>query len=195
VKRWPWNRILAGIACLLILVGVAPLAYLIWFGTAHSFEPLSMPFPLKRGEYTSPYFTTDLDEDYQVEIYSLPFDRTTLELDWKIVDETGVVIQSGTYTDAGQGRGNDAILSRNYRPRRGVRQRAMVTVHQDVASTGYSDVRLHVGLPERSLESAYGSAAFLAWAGWIAGPGVLMLLVLLIVRAVRWSTRPRTASS
>ncbi len=90
VKSWPWRVIFGGIGGLLILVGVAPMAYLLWFGTAHNFEPLSAPLSLKRGEYTSAFFKTDLDEDYQVEIYFLPSDRTPLDLDWKIVDENGV---------------------------------------------------------------------------------------------------------
>ena len=99
MKSWPWRMIFGSIGGLLILVGVTPIAYLLWFGTAHNFEPLSAPLSLKRGEYTSALFKTDLDEDYQVEIYSLPYHRSPLDLDWKIVDESGVVIQSGVYTE------------------------------------------------------------------------------------------------
>jgi hypothetical protein len=100
--------IFGSIGGLLILLGVAPIAYLLWFGTAHNFEPLSAPLSLKRGEYTSPLFRTDLDEDYQVDIYSLPNNRSPLDLDWKIVDESGVLIQSGVYTEDQHYGGNDA---------------------------------------------------------------------------------------
>src|SRR5580658_11072364 len=99
MKSWPWRLIFGSIGGLLILIGITPLAYLWWFGTAHNLAPLSAPISLKRGEYTSPSFKTDLDEDYQVEIYFLPFHRTPLDLDWKIVDENGALIQSGVYTE------------------------------------------------------------------------------------------------
>ena len=84
MKSWPWRMILGSTGGLLIFIGVTPIAYLLWFGTAHNFEPLSAPLSLKRGEYTSALFKTDLDEDYQVEIYFLPYHRSPLDLDWKI---------------------------------------------------------------------------------------------------------------
>jgi hypothetical protein len=187
VKAWRWQTILACVACLLIVVGLAPLAYLVWWGSAHNLQPVSMPLPLRRGEYTSPFFTTDLDDNYQVDIYFLPFQRTPLDLDWKIVDDARTVIQSGSYRDQHPG-GNNAILG-HYRPKRGLRQRVIVNIHQDVqtpeAQAPGSDVRLHVGLPERGLEQAYGSAAAIFWAAVVAGAGALMLLILLILRATR----------
>jgi hypothetical protein len=154
----------------LILVGVAPLTYLLWWGHPHKLEPLSVPLSLKRGEYTSPFFSTDLDDDYQIEIYFLPYPRTPLNLDWKILDETGALIQSGTYREDQKGDGNDAILESHYRPKRGSRQRIMVSVDKDVQAPD-SDTRLHVGLPERSLEIAYGSGAAIEWAAIFAGAG------------------------
>jgi hypothetical protein len=62
----PWIRFLFWFGCVLVVVGVAPIAYLIWFGAAHNFQPLSMPLPLKHGEYTSAVFKTDLNETYQI---------------------------------------------------------------------------------------------------------------------------------
>ena len=129
MKSWPWRMIFGGVGGLLILVGVTPIAYLLWFGNAHNFEPLSAPLSLKRGEYTSALFETDLDEDYQVEIYFLPRDRSPLELDWKIVDERGVLIQSGVYTEDQHSGVNDAILTRKYRPKRGSANRIILNVH------------------------------------------------------------------
>jgi hypothetical protein len=167
-------------------VGVAPLAYLLWWGKTHNLEPLSVPISLRRGDYTSPFFTTDLDDDYQIEIYFLPYHRTPLDLEWKIVDETGALIQSGGYSEDQMG-GNDAILERHYRPKRGSRQRIMLSIRQDVQATE-SDTRLHIGLPERGLEQAYGSAAATIWAAIVAGAGAIMLLVLLILRVLRRQT-------
>jgi hypothetical protein len=186
LKRWPWRTILVSLATLLVLVGVAPLAYLLWWGKTHNLEPLSVPISLRRGDYTSPFLTTDLDDDYQIEIYFLPYHRTPLDLEWKIIDETGALIQSGGYSEDQMG-GNDAILERHYRPKRGSRQRIMLSIRQDVQATE-SDTRLHIGLPERGLEQAYGSAAATIWAAIVAGAGAIMLLVLLILRVLRRQT-------
>jgi hypothetical protein len=184
VKRRPWGMILLGVGVSLALVGVAPLGFLLWRGSAHNLEPLSAHISLKRGQYKSPLFTTDLDDDYQIEIYSLPPHQIPLDLDWRIVDESGTNIQSGTYSEDHQMGGNDAILTRSYRPKRGSPQRIIVSIHQDV-QVDDTDTKLHVGLPEKGLEQAYGSAAAIRWAAIVAGPGAIMLLVLLILRAIR----------
>jgi hypothetical protein len=191
VKSWPWRLIFGSIGGLLVLIGITPLAYLLWFGTAHNFEPLSAPISLKHGEYTSPFFKTDLDEDYQVEIYFLPYHRTPLDLDWKIVDENGALIQSGVYTEDHHIGGNDAILTRKYRPTRGSAHRIILNIQQDVqAKDGEgqlqpTDTRLHIGVPERGLDQAYGSAAAIVWAAGVAGPGTIILIFLLVLRVIR----------
>jgi hypothetical protein len=199
LKRWHWRKTLAGVAVFLVISGVAPLAYLSWFGSAHNFTPLSVPISLKHGEYISPFFTTDLDEGYQVEIYFLPYPRTPLDLDWKIVDAAGAVIQSGKYKEDQhlvdhQLGGNDAILEREFRPIRGSRQRVIVSIHQDVVTPDAekrlrsTDTRLYVGLPERGLEQAFGLGLYSVWAAVVAGAGAIMLLVLLILRVFRPQT-------
>jgi hypothetical protein len=186
--------IFGSIGGLLILVGVTPIAYLLWFGTAHNFEPLSAPLSLKRGEYRSALFKTDLDEDYQVEIYSLPYNRIPLDLDWKIVDESGALIQSGVYTEGQHPGASDAILTRKYRPKRGSANRIILNVHQDIqAKSGErqlqpTDVRLHIGVPERGLEQAYGSVAAIVWAAIVGGLGAVILVFLLVMRVIRPKT-------
>jgi len=194
LKSWPWRLSFGSIGGLLILIGIAPLVYLWWFGTAHNFEPLSAPISLKHGEYTSPSFKTDLDEDYQVEIYFLPSPRTPLDLDWKIVDENGALVQSGVYTEdlhiADRG-GNDVILTRKYRPGRGSAQKIILNIHQDVqAKDGArqsqpTDIRLHIGLPERGLEQPYGYAVATVWAAGVGGLGAIILFILLVLRVIR----------
>jgi hypothetical protein len=194
VKSWPWRMIFGSIGGILILLGVTPIAYLLWSGTSHNLAPLSAPLSLKRGEYTSPLFKTDLDEDYQVEIYSLPTYRSPLDLDWKIVDESGLLIQSGVYTEDQQLGGNDAILTRNYRPKRGAANRIILNVHQDVQAKSAegqlhpTDVRLHIGVPERTLEQAYGSVAAIAWAAVVGGLGAIILAFQMVMRAIRPKT-------
>jgi hypothetical protein len=184
VKRRPWGTIFLGVGISLALVGVAPLGYLLWRGSAHNWEPLSAHISLKRGQYKSPLFTTDLDDDYQIEIYFLPPHQIPLDLDWRVVDASGTNIQSGTYSEDHQMGGNDVILTRSYRPKRGSLQRIIVSIHQDV-QVDDTDTRLHVGLPEKGLEQAYGSAVAIRWAAIVAGPGAIMLLVLLILRVIR----------
>jgi hypothetical protein len=199
MKKWQWRKILIGVAVFLVVLGIAPLAYLLWFGSAHNFTPLSVPISLKRGEFISPFFTTDLDEGYQVEIYFLPSPRTPLDLDWKIVDEAGTVIKSGKYTDDQylgdrQLLGNDAVLERQFQPKRGSRQRVIVSIHQDVVTPDAerrlrsTDTRLYVGLPERGLEQAFGVGVYSVWAAVVAGAGALILLVLLALRVFRRQT-------
>lgn len=168
MKGWPWRPILSGVALFLLVLGIAPIAYFFWWGNAHNLEPISIPIPLKRGEYASPFFITDLDGSYQIEIYFLPPHRIPLELDWRIADESGVVIRSGNYSEAQQMGGNDAILDRNYRSKPGVRQRIIVNIHQDIEANAV-DTRLHIGLPERGLGQAYGFGVATLWAAFVSG--------------------------
>jgi len=189
LKVRPWPAILVTVAVLLVLVGLAPLVYLSWWGYAHRVEILSDPLPLKHGEYTSPVFTTDTDDDYQIEIYFLPRHRTPLDLDWKTIDERGALTQSGSYSEEHQMGGNVAILERHYRARPGSRQRIIVDIHQDLEASD-ADTRLHVGVPERGLEQAYGFGIAIPWAAFVAGPGAILLLVLAVLRVVERSKRP-----
>lgn len=170
-----------------IIVGLGPLSYLLWWGSLGTVEPLSVPISLDAGQFTSPYYTPAPDESYQVEIYFLPFNRTPLDLDWKIVDDGGEVIASGDYTDQVTG-GNDAILG-HYVPGRRSRQRIVVTIHQgdNVPNT---DPRLHIGLPERGLAVGYGFAFVVGWAILVAFVGVIRVFV-----ASRAKLRTREASS
>jgi len=194
LNRWHWRKILVGVAVFLVVLGITPLAYLLWFGSTHNFTPLSVPISLKRGEFTSPFFTTDLNDDYQVEIYFLPHRTTPLDLDWKIVDESGVLIQSGVYTEDQHLGGNDAILTRKYRPKRGSANRIILNVHQDIQAKSSerqlqpADVRLHIGVPERALEQSYGSVAAIVWAAVVGGLGTIILVFLLVMRAIRPKT-------
>jgi hypothetical protein len=186
MTRWPWRTILVSVGVSLMLVGVAPLVYLSWWGAVHKLEALSVPLPLQRGKYTSPFFTTDLDDEYQIDIYFLPWNRTPLDLDWKIVDDRGAVLESGTYRD--QQTGGNAVVLGHYRPQSKSRQRVIVNMHSDAVQAARPDLNLHIGLPERGLEQAYGLTAAIRWALLIAGAGAMTLLLLLIERGLRSDT-------
>ena len=84
MKQRAVPQILFMVAGLLIFVGIAPLACSLGWVWTHDLESLSMSIPLKRGEYTSPLFATDLDDEYQIEIYDLPPHLVSLDVDWKI---------------------------------------------------------------------------------------------------------------
>jgi hypothetical protein len=192
MKQWLTPKILIGSGCILILLGIAPLAFALW--EASQSRPLSMPLPLKRGEYTSPYFRTYLSGTYQIDVDSLPFERTPLDLDWTIVDDRDAAILQGSFVDPERGspiwpgnshefRGNTVGLGA-YRPRFGLRQRIITRVHKDVEASN-SIARLEIGQPEISLELSYGSFLLLGWAGVVGGTGGVMLLILLIQQQAR----------
>jgi hypothetical protein len=141
---------------------------------------------------------------YQIDIDSLPFERTALDLDWRIVDDNGAVIREGAYSDSDpaggyrplpaarlERRGNAVTLG-EYRPNFGKRQRIIMRVHQDVQGDS-AVARLEIGQPEVSLELSYGIFLILGWAGIVGGAGRVMLLVLLIRRSIRRKTAARAS--
>ena len=180
MKHWPWSKILAIFACLLIVIGIAPPASL-FFGGSHNFFPLKMPLPLTKGEYTSQIFTTDLDDAY--EIYIIPDDFRTkkiqLNLDWKIVDESGNVIQQGRYRELTE---TNWVTIGEFQSKINRRQKIIVKVNQNVEGIGTAQPRLIIGLPQRNSDYYDVRDIFNAWAVIIAGPGAILLLFLLIRR-------------
>jgi hypothetical protein len=185
VKKWPWTKIFFGVACLLVLVGVEPLAYMFWEG--ENAQPLSMPLPLKSSEYASPYFRTYLSGNYQIQMEwagrpDAQAEQAVVDLDWKIVDESGAVIQQGTYSELLDGANN--VNLGEYRPKFGQRQRIITIVHQDVQGSR-ANATLEIGQPEISLDLGYGAFLILGWACLVGGSGAIVFCVLLIRRMTR----------
>jgi hypothetical protein len=154
-----------------------------WWVNTHNAEPLSVKLALTRGEYTSPYFITDLDGAYQIELDwaggGFPDRQTMIDLDWKIVDESGTVIREGAYNDA-TGGANDILLG-SYSPKLGQRQRIVVNIHQDAGGNS-PNPRLEIGQPEVGLDLAEGFTPLaIEWTGAVAGVGVIVLIVMLII--------------
>lgn len=111
-------------------------------------------------------------------MYSLPFNRTALDLDWEIEDDRGAVIQKGAYRDRIPPGGNAVTLG-EYRPTRGLQQRIVLKIYHDVEGADDAHPVLEISLPERMLTSGYEVPAAIVWAVLIAMFGVTVLLVLL----------------
>ena len=175
LKRWAWHKIVAGLAWSLVLLGFAPLGIVCWWGITHSARPVSMPLPLKRGEYSSRFFTTELNEDYRIDIqWDDPSAKwKALDLDWRIVDDNGALLQQGAYKY--RLRGNTAALGQYHSTRR-LRQRIIIRNLQDAQELELAHPKLEVTLPERSLDMSYAAIYPIRLAFVVGGPGMLILL-------------------
>jgi hypothetical protein len=191
VKNWPWRRILMILGVVLIVVGLAPLAALLWDGLTHNDRPLSMDFPLRAGQYTSPEFKTDRAESYMIQMEMM--DSTgrgiglnpdaVLDLDWKITNLDGAVIATGALVQPV--RGANAVNIGEYAPKRGLRQRMIFNLHRDFAEPTGSKVTLEINSTEDPEGFAFGAALFATWAAFVGGSGGALLLVMLVLQIVR----------
>ncbi len=201
MKKWPWKKILLGAVLFLIAVGIFPFSYLYWFAHAHNLQPLSMPVPLQQGEYASAEFKTDLDENYMIQLELMDPTRRSIELnkaavldlDWKIVDAKGDVIQRGSQ-DLQIGAANEVNLG-EYHPQRGVAQRLILDLHRNLDEPEGSRVTIDVNSTEDPEGMAFGFVLFARWAIFVAGPGVIILVALLVARFVHPSGRDRPAKT
>ena len=198
MKKWPWRRIPIALALLLIAVGVTPIALLLWFRRAHNFQPLSMPVPLKQGKYTSAIFRTDLDEPYMIQLeFSDSSHRSmglnpdaVLDLDWKIVDANGTMIQQGAQNTR-LSWANSVNLA-EYHPKRGAAQQLIFSLHRDIVEPQGSNVTLEINSTEDPEGMAIGYYMFLWWAIVVAGSGSILLAILLIRRRAAPERRAKT---
>lgn len=190
VKDWPWSKIIPGIGCALVLLGVAPIGYLFWWSFSHNLRPLSMPLPLKRGEYSSPFFKTDLDDSYQVDVTwnGSVRQHLAIDFDWRVVDDRGIVLKQGILN---YHEGGNTVSLGQYRPKRGLRQHIVIRNFEDVQGMETAHPILEVGLPERTLGMSYAAAYAIKLARNVAGPGLLWLLFVFVWRAIRRARRPR----
>jgi len=184
LKNRAWHKIIAGVGGSLVLLGLAPLALLYWWGFTHNPRPVSMPISVKHGEYASPFFVTERNEDYRIDIEwdAAGAEWKTLNLDWQIVDDGGTLLQQGSYNY--RSRGDIAALGQYHSTRR-LRQRVIIRNLRDAEGLDSAHPKLEVSLPERSLEMAYGAICSIKLALMVAAPGMLILLFLLITRAIR----------
>ena len=191
MRHWPWRRIFFFLAIFLIVVGVAPLAALVWHGLTHNFQPLSMQLPTAKGEYTSAEFKTDLNERYMIQLELMDETHRAIglnpdaefDLDWKIVDANGAVIASGMQDT--RTRGGNELNFGEYKPRRGTHQRMIVNIHEDIAEPAGSVLTLQVNSEEDPEGAAFGFVIFSWWAAIVGGVGAVILIAVFLLRIVR----------
>lgn len=200
MKMIAWNRSFLLIACALISVGVAPVTYLAWFANCHNFTPLSVPLSLGVGEYTLPSFSTDLKLPYSLVLVSdrildgqeasclegakvIDSDRCRgagriLVMNWKIVSNTGSIIQQGSYNDRIYS--GDEVWLGVYSPKRGEHPKVILRIYQDVpgydAAHSKLEIRANVAYTEFLCDKLWYATA---WAVVIGLPGIIMLLAIL----------------
>jgi len=95
-----------------VVAGLTPLMWCEWSYRTQRVEPLSVSFTLKKGEYVSPSFIPARGEEYSIQIYFIP-SGSTLDLDWKVVNERGQVLASGNCRESPAG---NAVLLGFYTP-------------------------------------------------------------------------------
>ena len=201
MRPWPWRRILTTLGVVLVVVGLAPLAALLWDVRTHNDQPLSMDFPLRAGQFTSPAFTTDRAESYLIQMEMRDAmgrgiglnDDAVLDLDWTISDLHGAAIATGSLDQ--RMRGANAVNLGEYAPRRGVPQKMIFNLHRDFAEPADSRVTLEVNSTEDPEGRAFGYWMFSWWAWIVGGAGALLLLGLLAQWIMRRVDRDRPSKT
>jgi len=175
-------RILVLVGCLLVVAGITPGAYvLVRLGGSPPPTPLSFPITLKQGTITSSEFTPTSSATTPIELdwNDSPPRQTGVDLDWKIVADNGSVLQQGSLATILRGANN--VTLGQYQPTPGQGQKVVLNVHNDTEGAGANAI-LKVGSPEQPVALSYDLPRVVAWALWVAGPGALLLLVLLIMK-------------
>jgi hypothetical protein len=188
MPRRPGRKILTITGVVLVLVGIAPMAAIFWDGWTHNDQPLSMRFPLRVGQYTSPEFKTDRAESYVVQMELMDAtgrgiglnDNAVLDLDWKISDLSGEVVASGSLNQ--RMLGANAVNVGEYAPKRGLRQKMIFNLHRDFEEPVDSKVTLEINSTEDPEGRAFGLWMFSWWAWIVGGAGAIILLVLSILK-------------
>ncbi|MGB6687554.1 MAG: hypothetical protein WBE76_06905 [Terracidiphilus sp.] len=195
MKRWPWRKILAMMGVGLVIVGIIPLAECLRLEYAPRPEPFLMQFPLKKGVYTSAPFRTGFHGPARIDLEwrrSIPRDQQqNLDLDWKIVDDRGRIVTKGSYNSRWIV-GTTACLggwAQGYRKG----QRIVLTLPGDAQGVDESAwLKIGVDADEIGLDMSYAGAIVWGWAVIVAGPGALLLILLLAWRVRSNRTSPST---
>jgi hypothetical protein len=167
------NRTFAAL-CTLIILGVAPIAYLMGWNFYGNSNPVSMRIPVRPGTYSSPWFTTRIDDLYELDLITNPARQNPIDFDWQVVDASNNILASGMRQEA-VFRAYSITLAR-YQPKPGLRQRVVINVTH--GATGSEQVpTLSLYSPEACLRSAYEAPVYALWAIVLLSAAVALFVV------------------
>jgi hypothetical protein len=153
---------------------------MIWYGSQGF--PLSVPVTLASGQYTSPWFTPEVTDMWDIDL-EWPYVLHPIEplsVNWRIVDERGSYIAQGTFDS--QIAGNVTLLGL-YKSKRGVRQRILLDVHDGVPKEQDAHPMLKIEDPHLPEDMAFAFPIAVIWAAIVGGCGLIVLIVGALRRA------------
>jgi hypothetical protein len=124
--RWTSSNRSFVAACALALLGLAPIACLMGWSFFGNQNPVSMSIPVRPGTYSSPWFTTRINDLYELDLGTTPWRQNPVDLNWQIVDASGNILTAGNWQDKTSG--THSIMLARYRPRPGLRQRVLINM-------------------------------------------------------------------
>lgn len=171
--RWTWSNRSFVAASVLVLLGVAPIAGLTGWSLLGNPNPVSMPVPVRPGTYSSPWFTTRINDLYELDLGTTPSRQNTVDLTWQIVDASGNILAAGKWQDKTSG--THSIMLARYRPKPGLRQRVIINIPHGVAgSEPIPTISLYC--PEASLDFSYEAPVVTLWAIVLLGLASLVIM-------------------
>jgi hypothetical protein len=177
--RWTWSNRSFVAACALVLLGVAPVAWLMGWSFFGNPGPVSMPFPVRPGNYSSPWFTTRINDLYELDLGTTPWRQNPVDLTWQIVDASGNILATGNWHDKTSG--TIRITLARYRPKPGLRQRVLINIPHGVAGSEPVPT-LTVYCPEAALDFSYEAPAAILWAIVFLGLASVFFVIAFVPR-------------
>ena len=171
--RWIWSNRSFVAACALVLFGIAPIACLMGWGFFGNLDPVSMPVPVRPGNYSSPWFTTRINDLYELDLGTTPWRQNPVDLTWQIIDASGNILATGNWHDKTSG--THSIMLARYRPKPGLRQRVLINIPHDVAGSEPVPT-LSLYCPEASLDYSYEAPVAITWAIFFLGLAVFFVI-------------------
>jgi hypothetical protein len=183
MKRSNWLGIIAGVMC---VAGFAPVGSIAFGHIVHNQVPLAMAVQLHRGTSASSIFSTDLSDAYSIRLnwgYQLPYsDRVArgAVVTWEILDNNEKILDAGKSIVDLHCCSGEVTLG-EYKPKKGVQQKAIVTIDGELSDNVADVAMFTVGLPP-SLDREAGECLGYLWAIVFCSLGVLVGLIAVFRR-------------
>jgi hypothetical protein len=177
--RRTWSNRCFVAACALVLLGVAPIAWLMGWSLFGNPGPVSMPVPVRPGNYGSPWFTTRINDLYELDLGTTPWRQNPVDLTWQIVDASGNILATGNWHDKTSG--TIRITLARYLPKPGLRQRVLINIPHDVVGSEPVPT-LTVYCPEAALDFSYEAPVAIPWAIVFLGLASVFFVIAFVPR-------------